>query len=155
MAAWNLDVLSGLVQRLGAGLDALRQGEMDNATSFATQKELTTIAEEFVATTSDPAQSVKNLARGYTASVALKICLDLDLVHGFPDDGGHVTLSDLAEGMKVDEAVLGTVLNLLSNHGVFKNRGPSQWSHSARSMTLLKPSFNDLMSSLLNESFKS
>jgi len=67
MAAWNLDVLSGLVQRLGAGLDALRQGEMDNATSFATQKELTTIAEEFVATTSDPAQSVKNLARGVSA----------------------------------------------------------------------------------------
>lgn len=67
MATWNLDILSGLVQRLGVGLDALKQGDMDEATSSATQKELTTIVEEFIATTSDPAQSVKNLARGVSA----------------------------------------------------------------------------------------
>ncbi|KAN0090062.1 S-adenosyl-L-methionine-dependent methyltransferase [Hyaloscypha variabilis] len=155
MASWSLANLAELLESMQGDLNTLKLGQVGSKDSFEVQKRFTSAAEEILAITSDPVQSVKNIARGYTASVALKICLDLSLTHHFPEDGSAVEYSTLLERTGADKTVLTMVLNLLSRKGIFKQLGPSQWSHSTLSITLLKPFFNDLISSILDESFKS
>ncbi|CAN9461861.1 unnamed protein product [Alternaria alternata] len=155
MASLDLAILSERVQKLHEDMVLLQKQEINDKKVFELRQRLTSTASEILAADSDPTQRVKDIGRGYTASVALKICLDLDLVHKFPEDESHVELSALAAQVGADEGVLGAILGLLSNKGLFKRHGPSAWGHSDMSVTLLKGPFNDLMSSLLDESFKS
>jgi len=44
--------------------------------------------------------------------------LDLDLVHHFPDDGGHLALLALSKKVKADEAVVGMIQQYFNQTGL-------------------------------------
>ena len=64
MALWNLDTLSTLLESMQGNLNALKQGQVGSTDAYEVQKRFMSTAEEILAMTSDPVQSVKNIARG-------------------------------------------------------------------------------------------
>jgi hypothetical protein len=64
MASWNLDTLSTLLESMQGNLNALKQGHVGSTDAYEVQKRFMSTAEEILAMTSDPVQSVKNIARG-------------------------------------------------------------------------------------------
>jgi hypothetical protein len=64
MASWNLDTLSTLLESMQGNLNALKQGQVRSTDAYEVQKRFMSTAEEILAMTSDPVQSVKNIARG-------------------------------------------------------------------------------------------
>ena len=64
MASWDISSLSGSLQGMCADLETLKVCQVGGKDTFAIQKRFMSTAAEILAITCDPAQAVKNVARG-------------------------------------------------------------------------------------------
>ena len=73
MTPWNCDNLSNLLKGMSADLEDLKSGKLDNTATFAIQSGFVSKATDLLVATSDPSQSVKDIARGVSGREVLHI----------------------------------------------------------------------------------
>jgi len=82
MALWDLVSLSGSLQSMCADLETLKVCQVGSKDTFTIQKRFMSTATEILAITCDPAQAVKNVARGVSRKFFIPILpISIELVY--------------------------------------------------------------------------